>query len=179
MVTAVTSAYDVNADPTPTPEKPSLVDAANAAKKKRLQSSGSKKTTLVISDETLITDRNKRNAAANESVAVNPTAITSNVHEQTKMEMWRQRYREHRQLIGELEGKIVELDQGIPELWHQFYVCDDANQRERKIKPLLESALMKRRDAEERLIDENKKAAELLREARLDGALPGWFRDIK
>ena len=87
-------------------------------------------------------------------------------------------YLENRMLIETIEDDISKLDTYITELWHQFYSMDDGNRRDKFMRPKLDATLSKRRDREEQLKKETENAAKLMRDARLDGALPGWFRNL-
>ena len=112
----------------------------------------------------------------NEEVYTAPNVHDGNT---SKMEYWRQRYREQRTLIGKIEAEIEELDTTLPILWRDFYAIDDVDQRDQVIKPKLGAALRQKRDKQEQLGKEEEMFMDILRQARLDGALPGWFRDLR
>ena len=95
-----------------------------------------------------------------------------------KREYWRNTYRAQQKLIEELQNRIEELDAEIPRLWNQFYAWDDPAYRDSVIKPELDAKLKERERLAERLPREREKLDEIVRDARRDGAQPGWFRNL-
>ena len=97
---------------------------------------------------------------------------------EAKRQYWRQRYREQLKRIEEIRSRIAELDRQIPALWTQFYSWDDPAYRDGVIKPKLDQALAERDRLAKQLPEEEAKLGRIREEARRDGALPGWFRNL-
>lgn len=186
MVTPVVA----GAEPTPTPKpsptpvkgKKSLADAAREINANKPTPTGKK--SIVIDNEKVAENADKglvttaspnRNSSLSGSINDGEREMT----EEEKKEYWRGQYRDQLQLIADLEAEIAALDLEIPKLWNDFYAWDDPVYRDGVIKPRLDEALLKREELEKRLEEERPKPPKILDQARRDGALPGWFRDLK
>lgn len=91
---------------------------------------------------------------------------------------WRGLYLKQIETLEQIHKQIEVLDAQIPGLWSQFYAWDDPVYRDGVIKPKLDAALAMRQQLEEQLAQEEERLPEILDNARRDGALPGWFRDL-
>lgn len=98
--------------------------------------------------------------------------------DEEKRRHWRAIYLKQVETIEAIGEQINYLDEQIPGLWNQFYTWDDPAYRDGVIKPKLDAALAQRQQLEEQLADEEARLPEILEQARRDGALPGWFRDL-
>jgi len=98
---------------------------------------------------------------------------------QQKKELWQQRYRDQQQHIDELQAEIADLNLEIPKLQNQFYSWDDPFYRDGVIKPQLDEAMARRQELQQQLPKAQTELKKILNDARRDGALPGWFREIE
>ena len=96
-----------------------------------------------------------------------------------KREYWRSRYQKGQQDLAEVESELSSLDEEIPRLWSVFYSTDDPAYRDQEIRPQLNAAISQREIAVTRIEEKRATLLRILGDARRDGALPGWFRDIK
>ncbi len=96
-----------------------------------------------------------------------------------KREYWRNRYLAAKQELRDAESDLTFLDEEIPRLWTLFYSTDDPAYRDRVIKPKLDDAINRRETAVVRIEEKRSALPKILTDAQKDGALPGWFRDIK
>jgi hypothetical protein len=103
---------------------------------------------------------------------------TQAMTDEQKRDFWRSRYSGQLKAVEILKNRIAELDSEIPKLWTQFYAWDDPAYRDGVIKPNLDRALAESQQLKDRLPSEQAKLDQLREDARRDGALPGWFRDL-
>jgi hypothetical protein len=101
------------------------------------------------------------------------------IGQQEKKRYWRGLYEKQLNLVNSLERQIEVLDEEIPGLWTDFYSRDDPAYRDGVIKPRLDDALARRQQLEQSLKRERDRLPEIEMQARRDGALPGWLRDLK
>ncbi len=95
-----------------------------------------------------------------------------------KKSYWRNAYIRQKQLVDSIKKRIDELNREIPGLWRDFYAWDDPAYRDGVIKPKIDKKLKEVEELKKRLPVEEKKLPKILEDARRDGALPGWFRDL-
>ena len=96
-----------------------------------------------------------------------------------KKHFWRSTYKKQLELVASIEEQIANLDWEIPGLWRDFYAWDDPAYRDGVIKVKLDEALARRQRLEEQLKVEQARLEEIKKDARKDGAQPGWFRGIE
>ncbi len=163
--------------PAPSPTPSSRQNLSEYARGRDLQSaSKGQKETVVITDEN-IEDlaSGVELTSVTGSTASRPVATPSPESPRT---FWRGRVKEQQRRIQTLEENNKLADREISGLWLLFYACDEPDDREKNIR----LRLNKRLDARTRLRVEMETAQsdfeELLAEARRNGALPGWFRDL-
>lgn len=172
----------------PTPVPGSLAAAARAARKRR---AGTKPSGTPI----VITNQNLKEYAAKGSLTYatggagaaatggaegdrGEGAAEGEKSSEKKREFWRNKYKAQKELVEKMKKRIEELDREIPGLWTQFYSWDDPAYRDGVIKPKLDKDLQERKELAQKLPQEQAKLDEILEQARRDGALPGWFRDL-
>jgi len=95
-----------------------------------------------------------------------------------KKSHWRNAYIRQKQLVESIKKRIDELNREIPGLWRDFYAWDDPAYRDGVIKPKIDKKMKEEQELQKRLPEEEKKLPKILEDARRDGALPGWFRDL-
>ncbi len=164
--------------PTPTPAsgKKSLAEAARAINSQPTPA----RTSIVITNETVAANAGKgRVTTAKPSTDSAPAPVTAAADVDPKREQWRQTYQDQLQVIAVIEAEIAALDLEIPKLWSDFYAWDDPAYRDGVIKTSLDAAMARRDELRKQLTVEKEKPAKIIAEARRDGALPGWFRDLK
>jgi len=98
--------------------------------------------------------------------------------DEAKKAYWRNAYIRQKQLVESIKRRIEELDREIPGLWRDFYAWDDPAYRDGVIKPKIDKKLKEQEELKKRLPQEEKALSQVLEDARRDGALPGWFRDL-
>ncbi len=103
---------------------------------------------------------------------------TETMTDEQKRNFWRSRYSGQLKAVEILTNRIAELDSEIPKLWTQFYAWDDPAYRDGVIKPNLDRALAESQQLKDRLPSEQAKLDQIREDARRDGALPGWFRNL-
>lgn len=185
------------AKPSPTPQPGSVAEAARQARAGTGvgESAAPTRTPIVISNEnlaelaargtltevTVTSDPSTRRPVSATGSAAGPddASAPAATEEETKKTYWRGRYKGQKDLVASIKGEIATLDQEIPGLWNQFYAWDDPAYRDGVIKVRLDEALSRREELAKQLPEEEAKLPEILNEARRDGALPGWFRDLK
>jgi hypothetical protein len=96
-----------------------------------------------------------------------------------KREYWRNQYLKGQQDLAKAESDLTLIDEEIPRLWNVFYSTDDPAYRDREIKPRLNAVINQRETAVTRIDGARTALLQILGDAKRDGALPGWFRDIK
>jgi hypothetical protein len=180
--------------PTPTSQPRTVAEAARQARAVPAEGATPTRTPIVISNEnlaelaakgsltevTLISDNaGRRPVSGSETGSAGGGAGGSNTEEDSKKAYWRGRYAEQKEMIEAIKREIEALDQEIPGLWNQFYAWDDPAYRDGVIKVQLDQKLARRDELAKQLPEEEAKLPEILNDARRDGALPGWFRDIK
>jgi len=187
------------ATPTPSPtQTPQPRTVAEAARQAQASTGGGEgtaptRTPFVISNDNLaelaakgtLTEVTTASHGSSHP-AVNPSSTAgSDVgsaatrEEESKKAYWRSRYRDQKGLVETMKKEIEALDGEIPGLWNQFYSWDDPAYRDGVIKVRLDEALARREELAKRLPEEEAKLPEIMDQARRDGALPGWFRDLK
>ncbi len=109
-----------------------------------------------------------------------PGSSTSSEEQQTaeKKAYWQDRYFAARQELINLEAEQQRLAADVARLEREFYSRDDPYQRDNVIKPAWDEAVSKLRDVQQRLEGARSAPETISNEARRDGALPGWFREI-
>lgn len=183
------------ATPTPTVPPQTVAEAARQARAGAGQGATPTRTPIVISNENLAelaakgtltevtgtsSDASARRPVSAPGADAGPDADGAAVtEEETKRAYWRSRYKGQKDLIESIKGEIEALDTEIPGLWNQFYAWDDPAYRDGVIKVRLDEALARREELARQLPEEEAKLPDILNEARRDGALPGWFRDLK
>jgi hypothetical protein len=175
--------------PTPTPTSPpqTVAEAARRARAAAEVASTPTRTPIVISNENLaeLAARGHLTEVTSTSQNTPPdagnTAGESSREDQaeSKKAYWRGRYKAQKDVVEAIKAEIADLDTEIPGLWNQFYAWDDPAYRDGVIKVRLDEALARREELAKQLPEEEAKLPEILGEARRDGALPGWFRDLK
>ena len=118
-------------------------------------------------------------AVLGEDLATQPTTQDSQAVANVKREYWRNLYLAAKQELRDAESDLTFLDEEIPRLWTLFYSTDDPAYRDRVIKPKLDDAINRRETAVFRIEEKGSALPKILTDAQKDGALPGWFRDIK
>lgn len=104
-------------------------------------------------------------------------ALTTDVS--TKRDYWRNTYLGVKANLEAAEVELEYLDEEIPTLWNEFYSADDPNHRERTVRPQLDAAIARQKSLSLKTEALRANLTSVLVDARADGALPGWFRDIK
>lgn len=201
-VTGSTIAADSTPTPTPTatpavsptPQAKTVADAARQARAAAAEGATPTRTPIVISNENLaelaakgsltevttIPDGSSRRPAGGaQGTARGGATSAATTGEESKKAYWRGRYTMQKRVIDALKGEIEALDTEIPGLWNQFYAWDDPAYRDGVIKVQLDEKLARRDQLAKQLPEEEAKLPEILNDARRDGALPGWFRDLK
>ncbi len=179
----------------PTPQANTVADAARQARAAAPEGATPTRTPIVISNENLaelaakgsltevttIPDGSSRGSArgAETGSARGDATTAATTGEESKKAYWRGRYTMQKGVIDALKGEIDALDKEIPGLWNQFYAWDDPAYRDGVIKVQLDQKLAQRDELAKKLPEEEAKLPEILNDARRDGALPGWFRDIR
>jgi hypothetical protein len=95
-----------------------------------------------------------------------------------KRRQWRARYAKQVDLIVTCEHDCQLLEAKVGALWISFLRTKDSSRRNGVIAPKLEMTKQELALARARLEHERARLPTLLREARRDGAEPGWFRDL-
>ncbi len=183
----------IGATPTPTPRASSLSDLARRIKLRPAARDGEGK--VVISNSSLSTLSEKGSLTTSSGgrtdsgryVEINRSTdqagaeegATGTMTDDQKRGFWRSRYSGQQKTVQIIENRIAELDSEIPKLWTQFYAWDDPAYRDGVIKPSLDRALAESQQLKDRLPSEQAKLDQILEDARRDGALPGWFRDLR
>jgi hypothetical protein len=181
------------ATPTPAPRSNSLADLAKRIKLRAATRDAEGK--LVISNSNLseisekgsLTTATGSRSGSGRSVEINRVGEQSGTGEdptetmtdEQKRNFWRSRYSGQLKSVQIIENRLAELDSEIPKLWNQFYAWDDPAYRDGVIKPNLDRALAESQQLKDRLPSEKAKLDQILEDARRDGALPGWFRDLR
>jgi len=98
--------------------------------------------------------------------------------DEAKKAHWRGVYSRQKQLVESIEKRIKELNSEIPALQADFYKWDDPAYRDGVIKPKIDQKMKELNELQKRLPVEKAKLPKILEDARRDGALPGWFRDL-
>ena len=98
--------------------------------------------------------------------------------EDSRREVWQQRYREALGRIQALETQIRRLQSEVGRLENGFYAEDDPHYRDGVIKPAWDTALAELRSSRVALEEARKAPQEIMNQARREGALPGWFRGL-
>ncbi len=106
------------------------------------------------------------------------TAGQRQMSDEAKKAYWRNTYIRQKQLVESIKKRIRELDREIPGLWRDFYAWDDPAYRDGVIKPKIDKKMKEQEELKKRLTVEEKHLPQILEDARRDGALPGWFRDL-
>lgn len=177
--------------PVPTPRtRGSVKSLAEIASKIRLKRptprTGEESGAVTITDENLVdlaqdrqlTQVSDSSAPGDAEAAPEGVDTGEGEAQEKKREYWRNRFRAQKKAIADLERRIEQLDEEIPRLWNQFYAWDDPAYRDSVIKPELDRKLQERQELVQRLPKERAKLDEIFREARRDGAQPGWFRNL-
>ena len=116
---------------------------------------------------------------ASKNTAVDAVESAETLAQDEKMRFWRARYERQINLLASIEEQIAILDWEIPGLWRDFYAWDDPAYRDGVIKVKLDEFLARRERLEEQLKIEQEQLEKIRRDARKDGAQPGWFRGIE
>lgn len=174
---------------TPTPGPRSLAEAARQIKLRSPERDSAGR--IVISDRTLpelaeqgaVTTTTGERSADRRFVDIQgegaPGSGSGEVDPEQRREFWRGKFQAQAAAIAVLEARIAELDREIPGLWNQFYAWDDPAYRDGVIKVRLDRALAESEELKAKLPAEREKLEEIREQARRDGALPGWFRDLE
>ena len=162
-------------DPSPTPS--SRKNLSEYARGRDLQSASSgQKKSLLITNENL---EGLASGVELTSVAVptdpKPGAKAS---PETPRDYWRGRVKAQQDKIRTLEDDNNLKDQEISRLWTLFYSCNEPEVRENDIRIRLKQKLIDRTRLRSELKTAHLDFKELLVEARRNGVLPGWFRDL-
>ena len=180
--------------PTPTPQPRTVAEAARQARAGAAEGATPTRTPIVISNENLAElaakgtltevtrisdDSSRRPVSGTETTGAEAETGRGTTEEDTKKAYWRGRYAGQKEMIEAIKREIEALDSEIPGLWNQFYAWDDPAYRDGVIKVQLDQKLARREELAKQLPEEEAKLPEILNDARRDGALPGWFRDIK
>jgi len=172
--------------PTPTRSPRSLAEVASSI---TLKKSGTTSRSIQITNENLSSYASKGGITTATGSSGGVTRGTGEprgavpgerrtLGDEGKKQYWRSRYQRQKQLVEDMKRRIDELNAEIPQLWSQFYAWDDPAYRDGVIKPKIDAKLQQVEELKKRLPEEEKKLPEILEEARRDGALPGWFRDL-
>jgi hypothetical protein len=177
---AAASGADATPTPTPAPTRTPIVitndNLADYAARGRVTSadggskSGTGKSRRPIHEPG--TDASKRKS-------VDAVESAGEMAADEKKRRWRSTYQKQIELVASIEEQIGKLDWEIPGLWRDFYAWDDPAYRDGVIKPKLDEALVRRQRLEDQLTVEQEHLDTIRRDARKDGAQPGWFRGIE
>ena len=168
--------------PSPTPTvSPARQDLAQYARDHALRKDpGSENTSIVISDENL-----EGYAGATELTAVTPTHSGNKTTDpkasplnDDPRALWRRRVSDQLETIRKLKEEAVRLEPEIAELWQLFYRCDEPSERDDEIRPRLIHDIKALADIRQGINTAQSDLDKVLEEARKNGALPGWFRDL-
>lgn len=184
------TAAEPSPTPTRTPEPKSLADVVRQAQQRQGGGPKPASTPIVISNANLAEYAAKgvlteaKGSPANQGTTLSgasPAAGASaeSADEQSKRNYWRNRYQQQKQNVEAMRAEIDRLDSEIPGLWFDFYRWDDPVYRDTVIKPRLDESLVRRDDLAAQLPEQEALVPEILDQARKDGALPGWFRDLE
>ena len=199
LVAGVTTASEPTPTPTPTPTPRGEVATDTGERGEPAERTDTAptptRTPLVISNENLAelaaggsltevtTGRGQGGArpavSAEAAAAAERSGSAGAGEDDSKRSYWRGRYQDQKRVVEAIRGELARIDQEIPGLWSQYYAWDDPAYRDGVIKVRLDEALAKREDLARRLPEEEARLPEILNQARRDGALPGWFRDLK
>lgn len=116
---------------------------------------------------------------ASKRQSVDAVAAAGELAHDEKKRFWRATYEKQLGLVASIEQQIATLDWEIPGLWRDFYAWDDPAYRDGVIKVKLDEALARRDRLEQQLKVEQEQLEKIGKDARKDGAQPGWFRGIE
>ncbi len=165
--------------PSPTPSVSSRQSLAEYAGGQTLQRSPSADKKSII-----ITDENLRDwASGKELTAVTRKTSKSpgpgfDLETEAPRVVWRDRVQQRLGVIHDLESETSGLESEIAGLWKLFYACDDPDERDQRLRPRLKQRIARQRKLSVELEAARVDLQKLLAEARRNGALPGWFRDL-
>ena len=92
--------------------------------------------------------------------------------------VWRKRVQQRLDTIRILDSETSALESEIVTLWELFYACDVPDEREEGIRPRLKQRIGRQLELSIELTAAKVDLQEILADARRNGALPGWFRDL-
>jgi len=200
LVLILGSSYGSADQPTPTPTATPTVEdnqkALSEVAKTQPLKGAEKGKSIVITNENLAdyasrgslttaTDKSAGSTSGRRPLA-NPETTAGMVeapsgavaHTDERRRYWVDQYKQQLQLVDSIKRQIQVLDGEIPGLWRDFYAWDDPSYRDGVIKVKLDAALGRRDRLEAQLRDEEPRVEEIKKNARQDGAEPGWFRGI-
>lgn len=165
--------------PTPTPISSSGRSLSDYARDRKLQ-----RPTKGVGSTTVITDENLKELAAQgelTSVTQKPSNSSDSIvilERDDPREHWRERVQKQLETIRALEAETNTLHIEIVGLWEMFYASDEPDEREGEIRPRLVQKIEEQTGLKAEVEAAGIELQELLGEARKNGALPGWFRDL-
>ncbi len=165
--------------PTPTPSSSSRRSLSEYARGRDLQ-----RPTKGGENTTVITDDNLKELASGielTSVTQKPSNFPDpvvNLERDDPRTFWRERVQKQIEIIRALELEIKTLHVEIVGLWEMFYASDEPDEREGEIRPRLVQKIEEQTDLDGEFEAARIEIQELIYEARKNGALPGWFRDL-
>ena len=165
--------------PTPTPVPSSRRSLSDYARGRNLQRS-----TKGGESATVITDDNLKEMAS----GIELTSVTQKTSNSSDPDVilerndprtfWRKRVQQQLETIRALELETNTLRSEIAGLWEMFYASDRPDEREGEIRPRLVQKIERQTDLGGESEAARIEYQDLMEEARKDGALPGWFRDL-
>lgn len=170
------------ADPTPTPQPsrtPIVITNENLA-----DYAAKGHVTSADGSSTSTTGKGRRpvhepGTDASKGKALDAVESAGELARDERKRFWQATYEKQINLVASIEQQISNLDWEIPGLWRDFYARDDPAYRDGVIKVKLDEALARRDRLEEQLKVEREQIEKIRRDARKDGAQPGWFRGIE
>ncbi len=165
--------------PSPTPSVSSRQSLAEYAGSRPLQrSSSGKKKSIVITDENLRDWASGKELTSVTRETSKSPAPEFDLETEAPRVVWRERVQQSLRVVRDLESETSALESEIAGLWKLFYACDEPDERVQRLGPRLKQRIGRQRELSVELEDARVDLQKLLADARRNGALPGWFRDL-
>ncbi len=165
--------------PSPTPSVSSRQSLAEYAEKKTLQrSSAGDQKSIVITDENLSDWASGKELTSVTGESADSRDSGFGLETENPRVVWRKRVQEGLDAIRVLDSETSGLESEIVALWELFYACDVPDEREERIRPRLKQRIGRQLELSIELKAAKIDLQEILADARRNGALPGWFRDL-
>lgn len=179
LIPAVALCSSPSPTPNPTPPNKSGGSLSEYARGRTLQRpSINRKEPIVITDDNL---KDLGEGTELTSVTQQPSNSVESVDDAGVTDpraFWRAKVTETLEEIRILEADAGVLEREISDLWKLFYACDEPDEREKEIRPRLMQRIQKGTILRRKFEVARSDFDDLLAEARRNGALPGWFRDL-